>query len=203
MDALMLFLGWLGYAFAGIGFLATVWKAIESWRSVRRFSWSEFDKLARRMIKVIRADGYHPDVIVTIGRGGAILGSVLSGNLHISTKMDRQNIPIVGYDRLYEWDAGKRSEIPNHMVAPAPLEGQNVLLVAGDVLTGGTMASFLSQLQKVNPKSVKTACLAQGVTSALKSDYVGKLITGSFEMPWMYRGFGYVRDSRQPANGKH
>ena len=203
METLMGILTWVGYAFAGIGFLATVWKAIESWRSVRRFSWSEFDRLARRMVKLIRADRYHPEVIVTIGRGGAILGSVLSGNLHISTKMDRRNIPIVGYDRLYQWDAGQRSEIPNRMVELAPLKGKDVLLVAGDVLTGRTMASFLEQLQKVHPRSIKTACLAQGVTSALNADYVGKRITGSFEMPWMYRGFGYVRDSRQPVGELH
>jgi hypothetical protein len=45
---------------------------------------------------------------------------------------------------------------------------------------------------------IKTSCLVKGVTASFAPDYVGKVIPGDFKMPWMYKGYGYVRDSRKP-----
>jgi len=84
------------------------------------------------------------------------------------------------------------------MVDFSPLHGKSVLVVAGDVLTGGTMKCFLNQIREADPKNVKTACLVKGITATFAPDYVGREIPGDFRMPWMFKGHGYVRDSRKP-----
>ena len=198
----MIVLTWLGYLFALIGFTATVWKSLQKWRSLRSFSWKEFEKYSKRLIKLITEDGYYPNVIVTIGRGGAILGSVLSGNLPkemVCEDKGSVNVPILGLDRIYRWHAGERIEVPNDMVDLTPLNGKKILLVAGDILTGGTMEVYRKQIQGANPEEIRTASLVKGITSAFLPTYFGREIPGDFRMPWMYKGHSYARDSRNPS----
>lgn len=185
------------YVLAFVGFLATLYKTVEVWLNLRRFSWTEVDKLTKKLIQQISSDMFVPDVIVGIGRGGAILGALLSGNLRVPGKS--RNIPLLVVERIYEWHDGERIEVENEMINLSPLRGKKILLVAGDVLTGGTMKFFLREIEQVEPQEVRTACLVKGVTSAYRPDYFGKEITGDFRMPWMYKGYGYVRDSRTPS----
>jgi len=202
VEVLMNIVKWVGYLFAIIGFSATVWKSIQAWLSLKSFSWNEFDKHSKQLIKKISSQGYYPDLIVTIGRGGAILGSIISGNLlsqNANIEKRRRNIPILGCDRMYEWENGQRIEVPNRMIDLKPLKGNKVLLVAGDILTGSTIKFFLKQVEEVDPESVKTACLVKGITATFSPDFFGKEIPGDFRMPWMYKGYGYVRDSRRPT----
>lgn len=200
MEAFTTTLGWIGYAFAIVGFGGTVWKTVQIWTSLKSFSWSDVDKYSRGIIKKIQDDGFYPDNIVTIGRGGAILGSILSGNLHnkdAEGDESSKNIPVLGCDRNYQWHFGERIEVKDEMIDFTPLSGKRVLLVAGDVLTGGTMKSFLSQIREVEPTVIRSACLAKGITATFTPDYIGKEIPGDFRMPWMYKGYGYIRDSRK------
>ena len=185
----------LGYVFAFIGVLASVYKAADAWLSIRRFKWGDVDRLASKILRQIDEDKFIPDVIVGIGRGGSVLGAILSGNIDVPHK--KRNIPILGVDRLYEWRGGARFEVKNEMVDFGPLKGKKVLLVAGDVLTGSTMKFFLRQLRDAGAAEVRTACLVKGVTAAYNPDYFGKEIPADFRMPWMYEK--YVRDSRHPT----
>ncbi len=47
-------------------------------------------------------DNYYPTLIVGIGRGGSIVGALISGTLG--------NVPILVIDRVYEWTAHQRKE---------------------------------------------------------------------------------------------
>jgi hypothetical protein len=108
METLTTVLGWLGYAFAIIGFIGTVWKTINIWMSQKTFSWKDFDRQVKSIIRQMRKDGFYLDIIVSIGRGGAIVGATISGNLHHRKRKapkDSENITILGCDRIYEWDA--------------------------------------------------------------------------------------------------
>lgn len=202
MQEFVTILTWVGYVFAIIGFAATVYKAAQAWLSTRTFNWKDVDKYAKRILTSIRADEFYPDIIVTIGRGGFILGAILSGNLRDWQRRPesaKRNIPILGIDRLYEWRGGTRLEVEKGMVDFSPLATKNVLLVAGDVLSGGTMKFFVKEVSEVQPATLKTACLVKGITSTFRPDYVGREIPADFVMPWMYKGYGYVRDSRRPS----
>src|SRR5690606_18204271 len=119
----------------------------------------------------MEADFYIPDVVVSIGRGGAIIGSLLSGNLRVPSHQKERNIPFLGIDRIYEWKEGKRIEVKNKMVDYAPLKGKKVLLVASDILTGGTMKFYHKEISKVGPEEIRVACLVKGVTATFQPDY--------------------------------
>ncbi len=202
MDTMKDILEWAGYFLAVVGFGATIYKTVEVWLSLKTFSWSDVDKYTKVLIKKIAKDYFVPDVIVGIGRGGAIIGSILSGNITVPSNQKERNIPVLGVDRLYEWQHGTRVEIENKMVDFSPLAGKKVLLVAGDVLTGGTMKFYVRQLEQAKVGELKTGCLVKGVTATFQPDYFGKEIPADFNMPWMYKGYGYSRDSRKPSKDK-
>ena len=202
MDTMKDILEWAGYILAAIGFGVTIYKTVEVWLNLKRFSWSEVDKYSKVLIKKMSKDFFVPDVIVGIGRGGAIVGSILSGNIVVPTCNKERNIPILGVDRLYEWQHGTRVEIDNKMVDFSPLAEKKVLLVAGDVLTGGTMKFYVQQLEQAKVAELRTGCLVKGVAATFRPDYFGKEIPADFNMPWMYKGYGYSRDSRKPLNDK-
>jgi hypoxanthine phosphoribosyltransferase len=193
---------WAGYIFAGLGFLATLYKTINIWLSYKNFSWNDVDKYSKTIIKKISNDAFIPDVIVGIGRGGSILASILSGNIIIPSQKKERNIPILGVDRIYKWQNGARVEVENKMIDFSPLSGKKVLLVAGDILTGGTMKFYVRQLEHSKVMELKTACLVKGITTTFQPDYFGKEIPADFNMPWMYKGYGYTHDSRKPVKVK-
>jgi hypoxanthine-guanine phosphoribosyltransferase len=88
---------------------------------------------------------------------------------------------------------------PNRHRIDDAMTVEAVLLVAADVLSGGTMKFFVKQIEAVQPAALKTGCLVKGITATLCPDYIGREIPADFVMPWMYKGYGYVRDSRKPA----
>lgn len=199
MELVIIAVTWIGYLFALIGFAATVYKSIQVWVNLKVLSWSDVDKYCKKLIRQIRNADFMPDVIVTIGRGGSICGAILSGNTSShENEHKKTNIPILGVDRIYEWENNRRHEIPNKMVSFAPLAGKKVLLVAGDILSGGTMKFHFNQLEEAGVQEIRTACIVKGSSSTLHPDYFGKEILADFRMPWMYKGYGYVRDSRNP-----
>jgi probable phosphoglycerate mutase len=197
METIKDIIEWIGYILAFVGFLATVYKTAQIWLNLKRLSWKDVDKYTKVIIKKIAKDYFVPDVIVGIGRGGSIFGAILSGNIIVPPPKAR-NIPVLGVDRLYEWRDGERIEIENKMIDFSPLVGKKILLVAGDVMTGGTMKFYIRQLEEAKVAELKTGCLVKSATSALRPDYFGKEIPADFRMPWMYKGYGYIRDSRKP-----
>lgn len=182
---------------SGIGLIAGIVKAIEAWTLLKTMTWDEVDKLTKSIIKQIKREKYVPDVIVGIGRGGAIFSALLSGNIYQEEK--KANIIILGVDRFYDWSTGTRVEIDNNLVDFSPLDSMNVLLVASDVSTGETMITFSEKLKAAKVKNIKTACLIQTVVSTVRIDFVGKRVNTDFKMPWMYKGYGYSKDSRMPT----
>lgn len=197
MEKIVGIIDWVGYGFALIGVIATVLKTIEVWINFQRITWSNVDKYSKRIIAQISKSNFVPELVVTIGRGGAIVGSILSGNLPTKGSLSH-NIPILGTDRIYTWNSGERDEFKDNLIDLTPLSGKRVLLVAGDVVTGETIKLYAHNLISVGVIELRTACLVKSVGSAYKPDYYGKEITAKFKMPWMYKGYNYIRDSRKP-----
>lgn len=174
-------------------------KLFEFWHSLKSFSWKQVDKCSKIVIKQIERDKFVPDMVVGIGRGGAIVGSILSGNIIIPSIKER-NIPALFFDRHYDWQNGERVEVVNNMVDFTLLEGKKVLLVAADVITGGTMKFYVHQLRSAKVSDLKTACLVKSQTATFQPNYFGQEVTADCKMPWMYKG--YSRDSRSPCKDK-
>ena len=196
IDLIKQSLEYISYFFAVIGFIGTVYKTVSIWKSMKYISWNAVKKYIRKILKLIENDGFAPEIIVTVGRSGAIVGSMISGNL--SKANESANIPILGCDRYFAWVNNVRVNIENNLIDFKLLSDKRVLLVVGDVSSGGTLAYFSEMILSNKPKELRTAALVKSKITTAKPDYCGKTLPGDFIMPWVIDRKNYARDGRKP-----
>lgn len=156
-----------------------------------KLSWNDAIKSAKEIAKKIKEDNYKPSVVIGIGRGGAIYGSLVSYNLY--------QVPIIAIDRKYNWDDDSRKEdilfpieIPEHLL-------NRVLLVAGESHTGKTMEVFVKFLKERGASKIKTCVFYKQIGCTQKIDYSGKVGHKFMLMAW--QGKNFMRDSRSKEEG--
>ena len=165
-----------------------VHKPLFSWFNLhffRRSSMKRVSKEARRLAKMMEDDKFIPTLIFFIGRGGSIFGSLISYNL--------KNKPIFCVDRTY---------VGNKVTSIFPINNINIpeeflskiLIVAGEVHTGGTIEYFIEQFKAINSQSIIKTCVFFKQTSCkLNIDYIGRQGHDSVLMPWQDADF--IRES--------
>lgn len=162
-------------------------------RIYKRLRWRTAEKSAINLANQIRQDEWSPDLIVGIGRGGAIYGAMLSYKL---AKKDRRgkkkNIPLAILERQYRIENNQRkskvvgdiecflTDKEGNLIAP-----EKVLLVAGEGHTGDTMNMAKELVNKKYPEAETKSCVFyQELPLNSHFDYSGVTGKGFNSMPW-------------------
>ncbi|WP_153393949.1 phosphoribosyltransferase [Ornithinicoccus halotolerans] len=141
-------------------------------------SWEDFGAATRDLARALVADGYHPDVVVAVARGGLTLagaiayalGSKSCGSINVEFYTDiEQPMP---EPRL----------LPPILDAPA-LDGQKVLLV-DDVSDSGRTLAKVVELLRTAGAEVTTVTLYSKPRTVLEPDYVWRRTDRWIEFPW-------------------
>ena len=175
------------YIFTSIGGVSSIWFLVLQFQKFQRYTWKNAEKIVNQMIHNMNEDGFSPSLICGIGRGGAILGAMISGIL--------DHRPLVVLDRVYEWTDDQRTD---YIYEELPLEKDldKILLITSEVYSGNTIRLFYQYLQKIGGKEIKKAAFYYRKGSTEKVDYIGIEGTKSnFRFPWMFNN-KYNRDSR-------
>ncbi|MBI4744574.1 MAG: histidine phosphatase family protein [Actinobacteria bacterium] len=170
-----------------IGAIASAWFLYDRVFPVRRLSWRSAQKAAVCISERMRQGAYDPTLIVGIGRGGAIVGALISGCLG--------HRPLLVIDRKYMWMDGRRTDdMVLHLQLPPGLI-EKVLLVAGEAHSGNTMRLYHDHFVRLGATSIKRAAyfVQKGCTEPI--EYIGIHSNRDLLMPWMFTR-SYVRDSR-------
>ena len=113
----------------------------------RRLTMKKAISAAKNVARNIEASEFEPTIIIGIGRGGSIFGSLISYNLY--------HTPIFSVDREYEWLEKRHDKMLFAFDIPIHLT-RRVLLVAGEAHTGGTMEAFTKYLRSIGVGEIKT-----------------------------------------------
>ena len=170
-----------------IGAIASAWFLYERFFPLRRLSWRSAQSAALRISDQMKQAGYDPTLVVGIGRGGAIMGALVSGCLG--------HRPLLVIDRKYMWMDGRRiDDMVLHLQLPLALIDR-VLLVAGEAHSGNTMRLYHNHFVQIGAASVRRAAyfVRKGCTEPI--EYTGIRSERELRMPWMFTR-NYVRDSR-------
>ena len=90
------------YLFSVVGGVVSI-VTIYKWLSpYEKIGWKQVEKGIFYLKEQLIKDNYVPSIIVGIGRGGSIVGALLSGCLG--------HIPILVIDRVYDWSEEGRKE---------------------------------------------------------------------------------------------
>jgi hypoxanthine phosphoribosyltransferase len=143
-------------------------------------TWELFDKLAKNVSTSIIAEGYKPDFIVGLARGGWILSRVLCDYLGVkdlvSLKVEHWGITATPDGKAqikYAFDID--------------LTGRYVLVVDDITDTGESMKVAVDYVKSKNPLSIKTAALRHIEGSKFIPDYYGEVISWRWVIfPWNF-----------------
>lgn len=141
-----------------------------------------FGTAARELAQQIADDGFRPDAIIGIARGGLTLAGALGYALDVKM-LGSLNV---------EFYTGVEERLDEPIVLPPTLdreslEGKSVLLV-DDVADSGRTLALVLQLLQAGGGEVRTVCLYSKPGTVQTPDYVWRTTDRWIMFPWSSEG---------------
>lgn len=141
-------------------------------------TWEGFGQASRDLAQMVADDGYEPDMVLSIARGGLLIGGAMGYALSIKNTYT-MNVE-------FYTDIDERLEVPR-ILPPAPdfvdLHEAKILIVDDVADTGHTLKSVYEFCEgKVG--EVRTAVIYEKPRSVVKCDYVWKRTDLWINFPW-------------------
>jgi hypoxanthine phosphoribosyltransferase len=132
-------------------------------------SWSQVQRLARRLALKVRDSGFRPDLLVAIARGGYPVARLISDYLGI---LDLTEIKVEHYLGTLKAPVARV-----RYAIPAPVEGRRILLVDDVTDTGDSFVVALEHLRsRGTPREVRTAALHHKRVSPYVPDFYARKV---------------------------
>lgn len=156
--------------------------------------WGTFGTASRQLAEIVAADGYEPDMILSIARGGLLIGGSLGYALAVKNVYTMNVEFYTGVD--------ERLEVPR-ILPPAPdfvdLADARIL-IADDVADTGHTLRSVQEFCAGKVGEVRTAVLYEKSHSLVRCDYVWRRTDLWINFPWsspapVVERQGIVRDA--------
>ena len=140
--------------------------------------WEEVGVAARALAEAVHGDGYRPDIILAVARGGLIPAAALGYALGVKNTYT-MNVE-------FYTDVDERLEMP--MVLPPVPEfvdvGHADLLIVDDVADTGLTLEVVQAFCAGKVATVRTAVLYEKPRSVVRCDYVWRRTDRWIDFPW-------------------
>jgi hypothetical protein len=141
-------------------------------------TWEDFGTASRALAQAVADDGYEPDMILSIARGGLLIGGALGYAMSVKNTYTMNVEFYTGVD--------ERLEVPR-ILPPAPdfvdLHDAKILIVDDVADTGHTLKS-VDEFCAGKVGEVRTAVIYEKSHSVVKCDYVWKRTDLWINFPW-------------------
>jgi len=156
-------------------------------------TWQELGRGARELAEGIHADGYHPDMVLAIARGGLLVAGALGYALDVKNTFTMNVEFYTGVD--------ERLEFP--VMLPPLLDAVDVagatVLVVDDVADTGATLKLVTDFCAEHVADVRCAVLYEKQRSIVKCEYVWRRTERWIDFPWSSQPSLTVR--RGPISG--
>jgi hypoxanthine phosphoribosyltransferase len=141
-------------------------------------SWELFGTASRELAELVAADGYEPDIILSIARGGLFVAGALGYAL------DVKNLHVANV----EFYTGVNERLPVPILLPpvpnvVDLSGANVL-VADDVADTGATLKLVRDFCAGHVADVRCAVVYEKPQSTVSCEYVWRRTNRWINFPW-------------------
>ena len=154
-----------------------------------RLSWDDFGDATRDISRAIVADGFHPEVVVAIARGGLLPGGAIAYGLGVKN-CGALNV---------EFYTGIGTVLDAPEVLPPALDlsylqGRRVLLV-DDVADSGRTLDLAVKLLDRHGADARSAVIYTKPTTIIAPDYSWKDTSLWIDFPWSFQGSVHEEDA--------
>jgi len=141
-------------------------------------TWEQFGVASRELAALVRADAYRPDLVLSIARGGMLVGAALGYALDVKNTWTMNVEFYTGVD--------ERLDVPM-ILPPVPdlvdLESER-MLIADDVADTGETLKLVKDFCEGKVAEVRCAVLYEKSRSVVQSEYVWKRTDLWIDFPW-------------------
>ncbi|WP_278101082.1 phosphoribosyltransferase [Microbacterium proteolyticum] len=154
-----------------------------------RLTWDDFGDATRDISRAIVADGFHPEVVVAIARGGLLPGGAIAYGLGVKN-CGALNV---------EFYTGIGTVLDAPEVLPPALDlsylqGRRVLLV-DDVADSGRTLDLAVKLLDHHGADARSAVIYTKPTTIIAPDYSWKDTSLWIDFPWSFQGSVHEEDA--------
>ena len=145
-------------------------------------TWETFGDAAQELAQVIAGDGFRPDLILAIARGGLFFAGALGYALAV------KNLHVMNVE-FYN-GVGSTLDMPV-MLPPVPQAvdfSAKKVLIADDVADSGRTMELVYTFIKDHVEDVRSAVIYEKPRSLIKCDYVWKRTDRWINFPWSCEG---------------
>src|ERR1700748_3561839 len=145
-------------------------------------TWETFGDAAQQLAQVIAGDGFRPDLILAIARGGMFVAGALGYALAV------KNLHVMNVE-FYD-GVGTTLDMPV-MLPPVPSAvdfSQKKVLIADDVADSGRTIELVYSFINDHVDDVRSAVIYKKPRSVIKCDYVWKRTDRWINFPWSSDG---------------
>jgi hypoxanthine phosphoribosyltransferase len=141
-------------------------------------TWSDFGGGCRELATAVAADGYRPDIILAIARGGLFVAGGLGYALSV------KNIYLMNI----EYYRGINERLPLPVMLPPTPEMVDIedarLLIADDVADTGHTLRYVHDFCRGKVSELRSAVLYEKPSSTIACDYVWRRTPRWIDFPW-------------------
>ncbi len=141
-------------------------------------SWDDLGAGARALAKAVHEDGYEPDMVLAIARGGLLVAGALAYELGVKNTFTMNVEFYTGID--------ERLEMP--MILPPVPDlidfAETRVLIADDVADTGATLALVKEFCAGKVAEVRCAVLYEKPRSTVRSEYVWRRTDAWITFPW-------------------
>jgi hypothetical protein len=143
-----------------------------------RMSWEDTGAAARVLAELVRDDGYRPDMVLAVARGGLLVAGALSYALGVKNT----------YTMNVEFYTGVDERLEMPMILPPVPDlvdlGDAKVLVADDVADTGQTIALVKDFCAGKVGEVRAAVLYEKPWSTVPCEYVWRRTDRWIDFPW-------------------
>jgi hypoxanthine phosphoribosyltransferase len=156
-------------------------------------TWPLFAEGAKALARMVADDGYQPDLVLAIARGGLLVAGSVSYALRV------KNVHVMNIE--YYTGVGQRLDFP--VILPPPLNlvdlGSARILVTDDVADTGHTLALVRDFCVPQVADVRCAVLYQKPPSVVDCEYVWRRTAKWIDFPWSTEAAVVVPEPQAPA----
>ena len=147
---------------------------------VRReiLGWEQFGAAGRELASTVVDDGYRPDLLLAIARGGLLIAGAMSYALGM------KNCCVINVE--YYTGVDERLDVP--VILPPHLDVVDLsgahLLIVDDVADTGETLHLVAETVRPQVQQLRTAVLYEKSRSVVRCDYVWRRTDSWIVFPW-------------------
>lgn len=140
--------------------------------------WVGFGTAVRELAQTVVDDGYRPDVVLSIARGGLLVGGALGYALDVKPSYLINVEYYTGMDERLE----RPIVLPPELNLDAAREAR--VLIADDVADTGHTLALVKELCEASVAETRIAVLYEKSRSVVKCEYVWRRTDDWIDFPW-------------------